>query len=65
MVSILDQKLNGYELALLHNLRQKAESDDGPVASLVSRLVEIIEEVTQDTKESTNDRRRTVRSVHN
>ena len=47
MPSILDQKLTGYDLALLHDLRKKAEGDRDPVASLVARLVEIIEELTE------------------
>ena len=47
MPSILDQKLTGYELALLHDLRKKAKGSTDPVASLVARLAEIMEELTE------------------
>ena len=47
MPSILDQKLTGYELALLHDLRKKAEVSTHPAASLVTHLAEIIEELTK------------------
>jgi hypothetical protein len=47
MPSILDQKLTGYELALLHDLRKKAKEGTDPVASLVARLVEIAEALAE------------------